>query len=351
MRFSDRIIDVDLDGSAWDALIADLRPGEKVSAAAILSAMDTDGEAETFAELDVMAVPLDITALPKFSGSSEAALRLRQEEQLAKEGRLPDGLEENDPLRLYLEEIGAVGADGEIDVLGRQLLQANAAGADTFELCQRLLNMSLEIVADIAREFTGYGVLLLDLIQEGSMALWQKMPEFRGDDFVSLRDTCIRQAMKKTVILQAYADGVGQKMRRAMEDYRAVDERLLTELGRNPTLEEIAEAMHLSPEEVSLVEQNLKAARSISRAVPEPQPEEEDPEDQLAVEDTALFQMRQRISELLSVLAPEEAEILKLRFGLEGGLPMSPEETGRKLGLTAAEVVAKEAAALAKLRN
>ena len=61
--------------------------------------------------------------------------------------------------------------------------------------------------------------------------------------------------------------------------------------------------------------------------------------------------LAERISELLSVLAPEEAEILKLRFGLEGGLPMSPEETGRKLGLTAAEVVAKEAAALAKLRN
>ena len=81
------------------------------------------------------------------------------------------------------------------------------------------------------------------------------------------------------------------------------------------------------------------------------EPKEPEPEDDQAVEDTAYFQMRQRIMELLSVLTPEDAKLLTLRFGLEGGLPMSPEETGKKLGLTSQEVVQREAQALMKLRN
>ena len=81
------------------------------------------------------------------------------------------------------------------------------------------------------------------------------------------------------------------------------------------------------------------------------EPEEDPQEQEQAVEDTAYFQMRQRIGELLSVLPAEDAELLTLRFGLEGGMPLTPEETGRKLGLTPQEVVMKEANALAKLRQ
>ena len=93
----------------------------------------------------------------------------------------------------------------------------------------------------------------------------------------------------------------------------------------------------------------LSSARNLSRAeAPDEAPAQENEQ---AVEDTAYFQMRQRISELLSVLPERDAKILTLRFGLEGGLPMSPEDTGKKLGLTAEEVVAAEGAALAKLRN
>ena len=78
---------------------------------------------------------------------------------------------------------------------------------------------------------------------------------------------------------------------------------------------------------------------------------EPEPEDEQAVEDTAYFQMRQRITELLSTLPEEDAKLLTLRFGLEGGLPMTPEDAGRKLGMTPEEVIAREAAALAQLRN
>ena len=138
-----------------------------------------------------------------------------------------------------------------------------------------------------------------------------------------------------------------------MEDYRGVDERLVSELGRNPTQEEIAQELHMSIEETASLAQMLSAARKLAQARPaeEELTEEEAADEQQAVEDTAYFQARQRIAEMLSGLSAEDAKLLSLRFGLEGGLPQSPEETGKVLGLTSQEVVAREAAALAKLRQ
>lgn len=118
--------------------------------------------------------------------------------------------------------------------------------------------------------------------------------------------------------LQARANGVGQKLRQAMEDYRAVDERLLSELGRNPTLEEIALEMHMTPEDADTVRRVLEDARMLQRATA-PKEEEAAGEENQAVEDTAYFQMRQRIAELLSVLPQEDAKLLTLRYGLEKG--------------------------------
>jgi len=349
MRYTDRILDVDLGEDIFEKLIAHLKPGQPLTAGAVLTALDGEGEAETFAQMDILVVPLDISDLPKATGTGEAALRLRLEEQLVKEDRLLQGLEENDPLRLYLEELAGIPVCGDVKVLAQELFEANHEGREEPELWQKLLNLSLSRIVEIAKEYTGYGVLLLDLIQEGSMGLWQYLPQLGGDDFEAMRDHCVRHVMKKALILQAHANGVGQKMRQAMEDYRSVDERLLTELGRNPTLEEIAEALHMSPEAAASVAGMIEAARLVSRAKAQPEPEHQ--EEEQAVEDTAYFQMRQRIQELLSSLPEADAKLLTLRFGLEGGLPMSPEETGRQLGLTAAEVVERETAALAMLRN
>ena len=104
-------------------------------------------------------------------------------------------------------------------------------------------------------------MLLLDLIQEGSLGLWQAIQGYREGDYDAYRDYWIRFYMAKAVFLQARANGVGQKLRGALEDYRAVDERLLSELGRNPTLEEIAEAMEI---EVDKVEHIMKIKQDIS---------------------------------------------------------------------------------------
>jgi DNA-directed RNA polymerase sigma subunit (sigma70/sigma32) len=104
-------------------------------------------------------------------------------------------------------------------------------------------------------------------------------------------------------------------------------------------------------EEAAVVAKMLESARTMAQAKKPAEAVEEDPEEQQAVEDTAYFQMRQRISELLSGLDETDSKLLTLRFGLEGGKPLNPEETGRKLGLTPEEVISREAAALAKLRD
>ena len=156
--------------------------------------------------------------------------------------------------------------------------------------------------------------------------------------------------MARAVVKQYHAAGVGQKLRQAMEDYRTVDEKLLAELGRNPTLEEMAEALHMSVQETAMVADMLQNARMLQR-VKQPKPEQLPQEEDQAVEDTAYFQMRQRIAELLSALSEEDAKLLTLRYGLENGRPMTPQQAGQALGMTPEEVNRKEAAALAKLRT
>ena len=332
----------------WELTLRSLHRGERLSAARFLALME--GEDETAVEdalldLEQLGVGLDISDLPKFPGTGEAAVRLRREEQLVKQGMLPAALEENDPLRLYLEEIAGIPAWGDPQLLADEC----AAGKESAR--EKLLNVTLHAVVEQAYAMTGRGVLLLDLIQEGSLGLWQAIMGYTGGDFQAESRWWICHAMAKLITLQARANGVGQKLRTALEDYRAVDERLLAELGRNATVEEIALELHMSPEEAQTVKKMLDNARLISQAKAIPEPEEETEDDTRHVEDTALFQARQRILDLLSGLSEADAKLLTLRFGLEGGLPLSPEDTGRRLGLTPEEVVAREAAALAQLRN
>ena len=328
-------------------LFPESRTGGFVSAARFLAVMEERSEEaveDALLELENSGIVLDISDLPKTSGTGEAALRLRREAELVKNNALLTALEENDPLRLYLEELASIPACGDAQLLAQEC----AAGKAVQE---QLLNVSLSRVVETAKELTGNGVLLLDLIQEGSLGLWQAIVSFEGGDFESYADRWIRGSMAKLITMQARANGVGQKMRQALEDYKAVDERLLSELGRNATIEEIAEQMHMSAEEAGLVKSMLDNARLVSRAKAENVPEEDPEEEEKHVEDTALFQMRQRIADLLADLPEDDATLLTLRFGLEGGRPLTPEETGRKLNLTPEEVVTKEAAALMKLRG
>lgn len=334
--------------SPWETWLRTKQMGDTVSAAQLLTILEEENEQaaeDALQEMEMACMMLDISDLPMTNGSGETAVRLRREAELVRRGLKPEVLEENDPLRLYLEEVAAMPAFGD------ELLLAQMCANGDPSAMEQLTALGLSRVIELAAEYVGYGVLLLDLIQEGSLGLWYAISNYHGGDYAKHRDKWIRFYMAKAVFLQARSGGIGQKLRTAMEDYRAVDERLLGDLGRNATVEEIARELHMSAEETEAVRRMLENARMMRKARledVEPEPAEEEEQ---AVENTALFQMRQRISDLLSGLSQQDQKLLNLRFGLEGGMPLSTEETARKLGLTPEEVVTRETAALANLRN
>ena len=321
---------------------------DRASAMTLLTLLEGEEESEfedVLQELEDRRIVLDISELSKPSGTGEAALRLRQEEQLVQKGLRPSDLEETDPLRLYLEEIALTPAFGDAQIL------AECAASGDEKAQQQLTNLSLGRVIEMAKAYVGKGVLLLDLIQEGSLGLWQAISCFESGDFETHSDYFIHFYLAKAVMMQARENGVGQKMRTALEDYRNIDEQLLSELGRNPTVEEIAEGLHITPEAAAAIGKMLENARRLQQAKQVPDEEEEKEAEEQSVEDTAYYQARQRVNDMLSGLNEQEAQVITLRFGLEGGLPLSPEDTGRKLKLTPEEVVAVESAALAKMRK
>ena len=334
------------DAAPWELLLDNAE--DTVSALALLTALEgvsEDEYEEAMALLEERMLLPDLSDLPRPASGGEAALRLRQEEQMVARGLTPRELEESDPLRLYLEEVAMTPAFGDEQLLAQE------AATGSQRAMEQLTNLSLSRVIELAQGYVGRGVLLMDLIQEGSLGLWQAISNFETGDFAPYRDRYIHLYMTRTVLTQARESGVGQKLRTALEDYRSVDERLLSELGRNPTVEEIAEAMHMSPESAATIGKMVENARLLQSAKREPDPEEEKEAEEQAVEDTAYFQTRQRVNEMLSGLSEQEARVISLRFGLEGGLPLSPEDTGRKLGLTPDEVVAAETAAMTKMRK
>lgn len=325
-----------LDQRPWDSALETLNENESLSALKILTLLEEADEEETEEFLDSLAekhITIDITALPKPAATGASAVRLQQEEKLVRQGNLPAGLEENDPLRLYLEELSQIPA-GVVDPADKE----------------KLTDAMLPQTAIRAYSYVGRGVLLLDLIQEANLGLWQGIQSYTDGELVAHCGWWSDHYLARAVLLQAKASGVGQKLRQAMEDYRCVDERLLTELGRNPTTEEIADGLHMSVTETEAVAEMLENVQLLHR-IKTPQKEEIPQEEDQAVEDTAYFQMRQRITELLSILPEADAKLLTLRYGLEGGIPMKPEQVAQKLGVTAEQVVAAEAVALAKLRG
>lgn len=336
-------LNITFEDAPWETLLSTADRGSSVSAVSLLAMLEGEDEErleDAFQTMEERGVLLEITGLPKFRGEGQTAQRLRREEQLAQSALRPEALEEGDPLRIYLEELSIIPAFGDEEILAREC----AAGDEDAKV--NLTNLGLSRVVELARNYVGYGVLLQDLIQEGSLGLWLAVDSFRTGDYTAFRDRKIRDAMARAVARQAWSGGIGEKLRKRMADFQAADSRLLTELGRNPTLEEISAEMRITMEEAEAVGKMLQDAKLLQDQTKPRQEEENRP-----VEDTAYFQMRQRITELLSVLPQEDAELLTMRFGLDRELPLSPQETAAKLGIPVETVIAREAAALGKLRQ
>lgn len=338
-------MNLDISFSNWEMELEKFAPGEKIDALHLLALTEEDSLEDALEQLEEKQIGIDIGGIGQIPVSAETALRLRREKELADKNGLLTDLSETDPLRVYLEELALLPAAGDLQVLA----QAYLNGDET--VMSRLTDGMLSLVVEKATALAGKGVLLLDLIQEGSLGLWQGILAYTGGDIESHCGAWIDFYMAREMCRCAREGGIGGKMRQGMADFVDADQRLLSELGRNPTTGEIAEALHVSEQEAEAFSFMLRSARGKSRVEEEREEKEEDPEDQLAVEDTAYFQSRQRINEMLSGLTDREAMLLTLRFGLEGGAPLSPEETGIKLQMTPEEVLRAEAEALAKLRK
>ena len=334
--------------SPWEQAINALQPGDNMRALHCLALLEDLSETEAeeaLLALEEKGIALDISGLPEDMGSGELTLRLRLEKQLAKNPAAVKSLEETDPLRVYLAELSQTPVCGDADLLARQL----ADGDDT--AAEKLAAIHLSMVVERAYAHTGYGVLLLDLIQEGSLGLWQGILCYTEGDFTTHAKWWIDQYLAKAVFMQARSGGIGEKLRQGMADYRDMDQQLLAELGRNPTVEEIAEAIHTTPQQAAVYESLLMQAKAKQQVERSMEPPEETPDDEQAVENTAYFQIRQRIVEMLSTLDKTEADVLTLRFGLDGKPPRTPQQAGQALHLTEAEITELETAALAKLRQ
>ena len=268
---------------------------------------------------------------------------------------VPEGISIDDPVRMYLKEIGKVPlltADEEIE-LAKRMEEGDE------EAKKRLSEANLRLVVSIAKRYVGRGMLFLDLIQEGNLGLIKAVEKFdyrKGYKFSTYATWWIRQAITRAIADQARTIRIPVHMVETINKLIRVSRQLLQEYGREPQPEEIAEAMGIPEEKVREI---IKIAQE-PVSLETPIGEEEDshlgdfiPDDDApAPADAAAFTLlKEQLMSVLSTLTPREEMVLKLRFGLEDGRQRTLEEVGREFKVTRERIRQIEAKALRKLRH
>ena len=268
---------------------------------------------------------------------------------------VPDGVSIEDPVRMYLKEIGKVpllSADEEI-----KLAQRMEEGDEAAK--KKLAEANLRLVVSIAKRYVGRGMLFLDLIQEGNLGLIKAVEKFdyrKGYKFSTYATWWIRQAITRSIADQARTIRIPVHMVETINKLIRVSRQLLQEEGREPTPDEIAEEMGISVEKVREI---LKIAQE-PVSLETPIGEEEDshlgdfiPDDDApAPAEAAAFSMlKEQLVDVLGTLTEREQKVLNLRFGLEDGRARTLEEVGKKFDVTRERIRQIEAKALRKLRH
>ena len=266
-----------------------------------------------------------------------------------------EGLAIDDPVRMYLKEIGKVPL---LDA-DRELLLAQKMSEGDQRAKQELVEANLRLVVSIAKRYVGKGMFFLDLIQEGNLGLMKAVEKFdytKGYKFSTYATWWIRQAITRAIADQARTIRIPVHMVETIHKVSRVSRQLLQERGHEATADEIAEVIGMSPEKVREI---MKIAQD-PVSLETPIGEEEDShlgdfipdDDSPAPADAASYALlREQLSEVLHTLTPREEHVLKLRFGLDDGRTRTLEEVGKEFNITRERIRQIEAKALRKLRH
>ena len=266
-----------------------------------------------------------------------------------------DGINIDDPVRMYLREIGRIPLltyDEELE-LAKKVLEGDEAAK------QKLAESNLRLVVSIAKKYVGRGMLFLDLIQEGNMGLIKAVEKFdytKGYKFSTYATWWIRQAITRAIADQARTIRIPVHMVETINKLIRVSRHLLQQLGREPTPEEIAEEMEIPVERVVEIQKIAQDPVSLETPIGEEDDSHlgdfiQDDESPAPQDAAAYTLLREQLEEVMKTLTPREAKVLKLRFGLEDGKTRTLEEVGREFQVTRERIRQIEAKALRKLRH
>jgi RNA polymerase primary sigma factor len=268
---------------------------------------------------------------------------------------VPDGVTVDDPVRLYLKEIGKIpllSSEQELDFATRMMTGDEEAR-------KKLSEANLRLVVSIAKKYVGRGMLFLDLIQEGNLGLIKAVEKFdyrKGFKFSTYATWWIRQAITRAIADQARTIRIPVHMVETINKLIRTSRHLLQQLGREPTLEEIAEEMEISVDRVKEIKKVAQEPVSLETPIGEEEdshlgdfiPDEDAPSPS---ELAAYTLLREQLEEIIATLTPREAKVLRLRFGLEDGKARTLEEVGKEFQVTRERIRQIEAKALRKLRH
>jgi len=268
---------------------------------------------------------------------------------------IPEGIGIDDPVRMYLKEIGRVpllSSDEEVE-LAKRMEQGDE------EAKRKLAEANLRLVVSIAKRYVGRGMLFLDLIQEGNLGLIKAVEKFdyrKGYKFSTYATWWIRQAITRAIADQARTIRIPVHMVETINKLIRVSRQLLQELGRDPTPEEIAREMNISEDKVREIMKIAQEPVSLETPIGEEEDSHlgdfiPDHDTRAPAEEASFTLLREQLDDVLRTLTDREQRVLRLRFGLDDGRARTLEEVGQRFGVTRERIRQIEAKTLRKLRH